>query len=167
MGSLFSVVVATFFTAFYSFRLFVTVFLKQFNASLSTLYIIHESLALLLMPLQLLLFGSIFMGFLFSDFFLGVGNIFFSTTFSQLPFDLFLFETDLLFLDLKFFIFIILTFLSGGLMVFIYSSSHLFSFKSKISNTYWSVMFLYFFLFNAKWFFDSIYNKCINTNLFN
>jgi NADH-ubiquinone oxidoreductase chain 5 len=149
VGALFSIVIATFFTAFYSFRLFVAVFLKKFNTNFSIVYSVHESSRLMVLPLGLLLSGSIFVGFVFSDFFIGFGNTVFSVMFGITAFDLYLFETDLISVNLKIIIFIILILFSMGLVLSLFNSV---IFQRVILNLNISngFMFSYFFLFNSK-----------------
>lgn len=91
-----AIILATFLTAFYTFRLFVTTFLKQYAGNTWLLYQIHESMALMIFPLLLLFCGSIFIGYLYSDFFIGFGNVFLSFGLVVFPYSSFLFETDLL-----------------------------------------------------------------------
>jgi len=64
------------FTAFYSFRLIFLTFINNFNGPRILLNKVHESELLMLLPLIVLAFGSIFVGFLTKDFFIGVGTDF-------------------------------------------------------------------------------------------
>jgi len=163
-----AIALSTFFTAFYSFRLFITTFLKQYNGGTWLLQHMHESPKLMLLPLAMLFLGSLFCGFFFNDLFLGLGNIFLSISLVVFPYESFLFETDLILVDLKFFVFIALLLLSFGFnafwvrSVFFRRASVFWMFFSKNLN----FLFLFFFLFNMKWFFDCVYNRYINRFFF-
>jgi NADH:ubiquinone oxidoreductase subunit 5 (subunit L)/multisubunit Na+/H+ antiporter MnhA subunit len=64
---------SAFFTSFYSVRLIALTFLKQTNSSKQIIINVHESSLIMLIPLLLLFLGSVFIGFLFKDLFLGLG----------------------------------------------------------------------------------------------
>jgi len=66
-------ILSAFFTAFYSIRLIILTFLKPINISYNIVNNVHESSLLLLIPLFILGFGSIFVGFFFKELFLGLG----------------------------------------------------------------------------------------------
>jgi NADH:ubiquinone oxidoreductase subunit 5 (subunit L)/multisubunit Na+/H+ antiporter MnhA subunit len=68
MGSL-----SAFFTSFYSVRLIFLTFFNSNNNSKSTINLVHESSLIMLIPLLLLCLGSIFVGFLAKDLFIGLG----------------------------------------------------------------------------------------------
>jgi len=106
----------------------------------------------MLWPLVLLFCGSILLGYVFSDFFLGLGNIFLATGLATFPHESLLFETDLIWSDLKIFIFVVLLLLSMGFVAsmvkrgrFLFISVKLVFLPKLIS-----VLFLFFFLFNMK-----------------
>lgn len=67
---------SVFFTAFYSFRLIYLTFINNFNGTRVVLNKIHESSFLMVLPLMVLGLGSIFIGFLTKDVFIGVGTDF-------------------------------------------------------------------------------------------
>lgn len=64
------------FTAFYSFRLLFLTFLNNTNASRVIAYKLHESSIIMLLPLLVLSVGSIFIGYLSKDLFIGLGTDF-------------------------------------------------------------------------------------------
>jgi NADH:ubiquinone oxidoreductase subunit 5 (subunit L)/multisubunit Na+/H+ antiporter MnhA subunit len=64
---------SAFFTAFYSIRLIYLTFLKTSSSSAFYISSAHESSIIMLIPLFILGIGSIFIGFLFKDLFLGLG----------------------------------------------------------------------------------------------
>jgi NADH-ubiquinone oxidoreductase chain 5 len=66
-------VISAFFTAFYSIRLIYLTFIKVTNADNRVISNAHESSNIMLIPLFILGFGSIFVGFIAKDLFLGLG----------------------------------------------------------------------------------------------
>jgi NADH-ubiquinone oxidoreductase chain 5 len=64
---------SAFFTSFYSIRLIYLTFIKKNNNSKKIVSNIHESSFVMLVPLLILFFGSVFIGFFFKDLFLGLG----------------------------------------------------------------------------------------------
>jgi NADH:ubiquinone oxidoreductase subunit 5 (subunit L)/multisubunit Na+/H+ antiporter MnhA subunit len=62
------------FTAFYSFRLIYLSFLREIQSSKPVTNQIHESPALITIPLASLAIGSIFLGYCTKDIFVGVGS---------------------------------------------------------------------------------------------
>jgi len=66
-------VISAFFTAFYSIRLIYLTFIKVTNADSAIISHAHESDIIMLIPLFALAFGSIFVGFIAKDLFIGLG----------------------------------------------------------------------------------------------
>jgi NADH-ubiquinone oxidoreductase chain 5 len=64
---------SAFFTSFYSIRLIYLTFIRKNNNSKNVIIHVHESSYVMLIPLIILFFGSIFVGFIFKDLFLGLG----------------------------------------------------------------------------------------------
>jgi NADH-ubiquinone oxidoreductase chain 5 len=71
---------AALFTAFYSFRLVFLAFVNRTNTYKAYISQIHEPSLLMLTPLFILCFGSIFAGFFGKDLFIGLGNNFFGSS---------------------------------------------------------------------------------------
>lgn len=71
---------AAFFTAFYSTRLLYWVFLSPVNFYRANLYFIHEPNFYMWFPMFLLFFFSIFIGYIFSESFIGIGSSFFGNS---------------------------------------------------------------------------------------
>lgn len=71
---------AAFFTAFYSTRLLYWVFLSPVNFYRANLYFIHEPNFYMWFPMFLLFFFSIFVGYIFSESFIGIGSSFFGNS---------------------------------------------------------------------------------------
>jgi NADH-ubiquinone oxidoreductase chain 5 len=65
--------ISAFFTSFYSIRLIYLTFLKPTNSSRIILINAHESSMVMLLPLLILCIGSIFVGYIAKDLFLGLG----------------------------------------------------------------------------------------------
>ena len=74
------------FTAFYSFRLIYLVFLSQANFyytdTAKSTNVIHELPFIMAFPLIVLCFGSVFLGYLTKDMFIGLGTSFFNNSIS-------------------------------------------------------------------------------------
>ena len=83
------------FTAFYSFRLLFLTFFLNNNSYKSIVKNIHESEWILLLPLIILVFGSIFLGYFAKDLFLGLGSDFFLNSIYVHP-------KNLIFIDAEF-----------------------------------------------------------------
>ena len=66
------------FTAFYSFRLIYLTFVAESNAPQKTFVHAHESPWNMSFPLVILAIGSIFVGYIFKDAFIGLGSSFFN-----------------------------------------------------------------------------------------
>lgn len=71
---------AAFFTAFYSTRLIYWVFLSPANFYRSNLYFIHEPNFYMWFPMFILFFFSVFVGYIFSEAFIGIGSSFFGNS---------------------------------------------------------------------------------------
>jgi len=69
-------ILAAFFTAYYSIRLIALTFLRPTNTVKVSVEHAHESALPMLMPLIILCFASIFVGFLGKDMFIGMGTDF-------------------------------------------------------------------------------------------
>lgn len=147
------------FTSFYSFRLLYLTFINNINLPRKITYKVKESSFLTLIPLFILIFASIFIGFLFKDFFVGLGTDIFNFSLFIFPSNLYLIESEFLDVKLKWlpFFFTLFGFLSSTFINF---------FISQIF-TKFLVLNNLFFLINKKWFVDFIYNKLIVYPLLN
>jgi NADH-ubiquinone oxidoreductase chain 5 len=151
---------SAFFTAFYSIRLIFLTFIKPPAGSYFYISNSHESSLLILLPLFILGFGSIFIGYLFKELFLGLGVDTWNSSLFQLTTHISYFESE--FLDFKIKLIPFVFSISGLLLgIFIY---HLFEKKVSSLNIYIKIYYFYTF-FVKKWYFDNIYNKFI-VNLF-
>jgi NADH-ubiquinone oxidoreductase chain 5 len=154
-------VLGAFCTSFYSMRLLFLVFLSKPNGSKVIIKNSHEGSLNLGLPLFILIFFSVFIGFLTKDLFIGFGTNFWgpsiyilSNTFSL---------SDIEFIPLFFKILPLLVTIFGALLAFF-----LYSFKIQTIFSYKmnsSLKSLYTF-FNKKWYFDRLYNSLISQAVF-
>ena len=151
---------SAFFTSFYSIRLIYLTFIKPANGSNSVVAHAHESSWIMLIPLFVLSLGSIFVGFLAKDLFLGLGVDTWNSSLFQLITHVSFFEAEFLPFEVKLipFIFSILGLLTS---VFIYQ---IYETKFVSLNTYKNFYYFYSF-FSKKWYFDNIYNHYIVNNI--
>lgn len=142
-------------TAFYSYRLIYITFLSETNIPKAKVPYIHDVPFFMGLPLFILSLGSIFVGYIFKDMFIGVGTPFWGNsiyTYNSLN-DILLLEAEFLSCYVKLFpVFLSIFFGFFSLYVYEFCNSQLF-FISKTKLGY----FIYSF-FNKKWFFDIIYN---------
>jgi NADH:ubiquinone oxidoreductase subunit 5 (subunit L)/multisubunit Na+/H+ antiporter MnhA subunit len=78
-------VCAAFFTSYYSFRLLFLTFLGNSRAFKATIRNLHEAPAIMALPLILLAFGSIFIGYILKDMMIGLGTDFWGSSLFTLP----------------------------------------------------------------------------------
>ncbi len=167
------ILLAAFFTAFYSFRLVILTFWGQPKGFKIVYQKLHESETGMLVVFLILSVFSIFVGYFFKDTFVGFGSLFFSNAIFIKPylgnnslydyeFISFLVKLYPFFFSAFGFILACLFFLGmgrlsfkDGFYSFIYNSLH----NKKFAET---VRFL-----SNKWFFDYIYNYFIVTKLLN
>jgi NADH-ubiquinone oxidoreductase chain 5 len=114
---------------------------------------IHESSFLMILPLILLGLGSIFIGFITKDFFIGLGTDFWRTSVFILPNNIFFVEAEFLPINLKWLPFILST--CGIILASIINIFNLTTFQSKKINM---VLVFFSFLVNKKWYIDILHN---------
>ena len=152
--------VAAFFTAFYSTRLIYLTFLNETNAYKAVIAHAHDAPFRMALPLGILAFGSIFIGYLSKDMFIGLGTSFWDNA-------LFVHPNNIQMVDAEFLpSFIknlpVIVSIGGSLIAF-----YLYHFNYK---TFYSLkmtkygIFVYNFL-NRRWYFDKLYNEIIGQNL--
>lgn len=152
-------ILSAFFTSFYSFRLIYLTFLNNTNATKSILNYSHESSFFIVFPLIILGIFSIFVGYLFRDFFIGLGNITWNNVVFFWPKYNYYAESEFLPIFSKWIPFFFT--LAGFLLA---SFLNLFSFYSI---RFISSLNFLFFLISKKWFFDFFYNKFIVYTILN
>lgn len=153
---------AAFFTAYYSTRLLSLTFLRSPNGNRYFYEHAHESPLPMALPLFLLSLGSIFIGYISRDMFVGLGTDFWGNALFTLPTKQYMLESEWLDASVKM-IPLFFSFSGVGLALFHYLYSFNFLFRLKQSE-YGRA--LYTFL-NRKWFFDKVYNEWINQSLLN
>jgi NADH-ubiquinone oxidoreductase chain 5 len=148
---------AAFFTAFYSIRLSFLTFLSEPNGFKPVILGAHDSPIRMALPLFILAFPSIFIGYCSRDLFIGLGTSFWNNA-------IFIFPTNLNIIDAEFassFFKLLPVCLS---LTGAFSAFFLYTFYSKDLYTLKTSVFgrkIYNFL-NKKWFFDKFYNEFIN-----
>ncbi len=155
-------VLAAFFTAYYSMRLLALTFLRAPNGNRYFYEHSHESPLPMTIPLFLLSFGSIFIGYLSRDMFVGVGTDFWGNALFTLPSNEYILEAEFLDYGIKL-IPLIFSFSGAGLAIAHYLRYFNFLFELKSTKT---GRLIYTFL-NRKWFFDKVYNEWVSQNILN
>nr|YP_009511909.1 NADH dehydrogenase subunit 5 [Gracilariopsis longissima]AXI97836.1 NADH dehydrogenase subunit 5 [Gracilariopsis longissima]UAD89938.1 NADH dehydrogenase subunit 5 [Gracilariopsis longissima] len=142
---------SVFFTAFYSFRLIYLTFINSTNASRNIILNSHEPSLYMLLPLIILGFGSIFVGYLTKDLFIGLGTNFWNSAILILPNHSYFIEAEWLKITTKWLPFILS---SIGIIL------------ATLINVTQTYMYLYnkiyrssCFLINKKWYWDALYNR--------
>lgn len=147
---------AAFFTAFYSIRLLFLTFLSEPNGFRSVLIGAHDSPIKMALPLFILTFPSIFIGYLSRDLFIGFGTGFWNNSIFVFPTNLNIIDAE--FAPLFFKLLPVCLSISGmfsAFLLYTFFSKDLYLLKtSQIGRK------IYVFL-NKKWFFDKIYNEFI------
>nr|YP_010199578.1 NADH dehydrogenase subunit 5 [Gracilaria caudata]UAD89436.1 NADH dehydrogenase subunit 5 [Gracilaria caudata] len=142
---------SVFFTAFYSFRLIYLTFINSTNATRQSILKSHEPSLLMLTPLVILGFGSIFIGYLGKDLFIGLGTDFWKSSIVILPLNSYFIEAEWISINLKW-----LPFLLSALGIVLAtiintSKTHLY-----LYNTFYRSL---CFLVSKKWYWDILYNR--------
>nr|YP_009114077.1 NADH dehydrogenase subunit 5 [Hildenbrandia rubra]AHB62140.1 NADH dehydrogenase subunit 5 [Hildenbrandia rubra] len=148
-------VTSVFFTAFYSFRLIYMTFLNSTNLSRVYFNKIHDSCFLMLSPLIFLAIGSIFIGFLSKDLFIGLGTDFWKSSIFSLPKELTFFEAELIPLQKKWLPFLIT-------LLGFFTAASLNSYSNNFHQLFSKLIFFVhplLFSLNKKWYFDNVYNQ--------
>lgn len=154
--------ISVFFTAFYSFRLIYLTFINNFNGYKIVLKKVHESSFLILFPLIILSLGSIFIGFLTKDFFVGIGTDFWGSS-------IFIFPTNLIVVEAEFLPVLIkwLPFFLSSLGIIIASCINIFNVNFFVYIKNQNVLLFLSFLVNKKWYMDILYNRIVVNTLLN
>jgi len=148
---------AAFFTAFYSIRLLHLTFLSMPAGYRKIMEGAHDAPLPMALPLLILSFGSIFVGYLTKDMIIGVGTDFWSGAIFTHPKNLTLLEAEFIPHSIKL---LPVIFSIGGaasaFLLYTFAADRLYFLK-----THWSLgRRLYTFL-NRKWFFDKVYTEFI------
>ena len=156
------------FTSYYSFRLLFLTFLNPSSSFKTALKNCHDAPLIMAIPLILLAFGSIFIGYLAKDMMVGLGSCFWGNSLFVLPNNSLLLESEYIPQSQKF-IPLLFTFL-GGVVAFLLLCTNYNSIKEqKISffvrrgynlQKSWLGYKIYTML-NKRWLFDKVYNDFI------
>nr|YP_010394123.1 NADH dehydrogenase subunit 5 [Phytophthora litchii]DAZ88131.1 TPA_asm: NADH dehydrogenase subunit 5 [Phytophthora litchii] len=149
--------IGAFFTAFYSIRLLFFAFLSETNAYKNIIKNAHDVPLEMGIPLGLLAFGSIFIGYISKDMFVGLGSNFWNNSIYINPLNNQMIDAEFLPTFFKL-LPVILSFCG------LFSAFYLYFFKFKFLYTLKiSEYGVYFYNFlNRKWYFDKIYYEFIN-----
>lgn len=152
--------ISAFFTAFYSFRLISLTFISPFKGSRKLLSTVHESPLLMWVPLFILIFGSIFVGYFFRDAFIGLGSDFWNNSIFILPSHTYSLESEFLPSYIKL-VPVIFSILGAFISYYLYQN-----YNSAIMyfSTNKKVIVVYRFI-AKRWYFDIIYNNYIVKNI--
>jgi NADH-ubiquinone oxidoreductase chain 5 len=139
--------ISALFTAFYSTRLLIYLFLYKTSIQKNIFKNIHENSNVVKVSLEVLLFGSIFIGYLFRDIFVGAGTPFWQNSIFSMPGSYTFLSAEFIPVYIKLLpvIFSILGFFLGFFLYFLY--------KGLIFNKKFR---LFYIFLNRKWFFDKL-----------
>jgi len=149
-------ILAAFCTSFYSTRLLYLVFLSNTNSNKNIVLHAHEGSWRMTLPLLLLSFLSVLIGYLSKDLFIGFGTNFWGTSIFISPFNYTM--TDIEFLDIHYKLLpLVVTIIGGVAAYFLYNFKLKEYYAFKKSSLAKSI----FNFFNKKWYFDRIYNQFV------
>jgi NADH-ubiquinone oxidoreductase chain 5 len=151
---------AAFATAFYSTRVLFLVFLSNPNGNKNVLVNVHEGTWKMTLPLFVLCFMSIFIGFLSKDLFIGFGTSYWGSSIFVLPYNYVL--SDIEFISVYFKLLPLFVTICGVLASYWLYRFGLNNFLDLKKNK--NFKFLYTF-FNKKWYFDRFYNQFFSQNI--
>jgi NADH-ubiquinone oxidoreductase chain 5 len=138
------------------------VFLSNTNVNINSIRQIHESSWNIFIPLFILSFISIFIGYLFSDLLIGFGTDFWGTSIFILSKNYSVLDIEFVNISKKLLPFILTVFgITFSYLLYRYGIYNFFLLKKS---------FLFnrvFYFFNKKWFFDRIYNEYFNQYVLN
>lgn len=151
---------AAFFTAFYSTRLLFLIFLSNPNGFRVSILHAHEGSWKLGLPLFLLTFFSIGVGFLSKDLFIGLGTNFWGSAIFVLFNNYMLVDSEFILVLYK--LFPLIFTVCGVFFAYILYSCGLSEFYVLKKNSYFLAVYTFF---SRKWYFDRFYNQFVTQNL--
>ena len=160
--------IAAFFTAFYSMRLLYLTFLTNTNSFKPIIKNVHESPFKIRLPLFILRFGAIFIGYLTRDMIIGLGTDFWGNALFVNPTNSIIIDSE--FIPHKVKLLPVIFSISGAIRAFmLYSNPKVWTIGFNFANLNSmiapnSFIKVYTFL-NRKWYFDKVYNEWINQPL--
>lgn len=154
--------IGAFCTSFYSIRLLYFAFLSETNAYKNIIKNCHDVSFSMGFPLGILAFGSIFIGYITKDMFVGLGTNFWNNSIYIDPFHNQFIDAEFLSIYIKL-LPVIFSFLGMFCAFYLYIFQYNLFLSLKLSKY---GLYLYNF-FNKKWYFDKIYNEFINQYILN
>ena len=144
------------FTSYYSFRLLFLTFLSKNAAYKKSVSTIHDAPVIMGIPLIILAFGSIFIGYLAKDMMVGLGSNFWGNSIFILPKNILLVESEYIPQNQKFLplIFTIL----GAFLAYVVNYGN--TTQTYLFKQTWLGNKLYY-MFNKRWFIDKVYNDFV------
>jgi len=148
--------ISAMFTSFYSMRLIFLTFLGEVNSTKKVIENVHDAPLLMAIPMFILSFCSIFVGYLTRDIFIGLGSPFWGNSIAISPADYATaLEAEFLPFSIKIIPILFSTF--GACFAIVYYSFFFQSFDIYKNYYFYGI---YNFL-NKKWYIDKIYNEFI------
>jgi len=143
--------VSALFTAFYSFRLIYLTFIGNSNSFRTDFAKVHEAPFVMALPLLILAFGSIFIGYLTRDMMIGLGSTYWGNAICILPEHMNMIDAEFIPFLIKL-VPVLLSLLGAFSAVILYHFHLVFAKDYKFTRK------LAIFL-NKKWLFDKVYNE--------
>lgn len=153
---------SAFFTAFYSFRLLWLTFLNEPNGAKVNYNAAHDAPWKIIIPLIVLAFGSIFVGYLGKDIIIGLGTDFWQNAIYVHPNNSLIYDSEFLDATIKI---IPLFFSLGGTFAALFLYKFGWSIILNLQKTF--VGYKLFSFFNKKWYFDKVYTDLVALPLLN
>jgi proton-translocating NADH-quinone oxidoreductase chain L len=153
---------SVFSTSFYSIRLLYLVFLAEPNGTRESLFTAHEPGIKMLLPLFILCFFSIFVGYLTKDLFIGFGTSFWNNIIFVLPSQYLMCDIEFLSILPKLMP-LFLSILGATCAFFLYSHG----IKTFFNLKFIAAFRLFYTFLNRRWFIDRVYNQYIAQPIFN
>ena len=150
--------ISAFMTAFYSMRLIYLTFINRTNAFKKSIMNAHDLPLIMGLPLLVLVFGSIFIGYLTKDMIIGVGTHFWGNALFVLPQNMIIFDAEFLPHSIK--MIPVIFSLSGVFLAYILYHVNPIVDLYNLKISYYGLLFYNYF--NRKWYFDKVYNEYLN-----
>ena len=145
---------SVFFTAYYSFRLLYLTFFNNTNTTRRALLKVKESSYFILIPMIILGLGSLFIGFLAKDFFVGLGNNTWNNILFSIPMHNYFIEAEHILIINKW-----IPFIFSCVGIILANLIQLNLIKNFIFGHFFA------FLISKKWYFDFLFNRLIVNTL--
>jgi len=150
-------VTSTSITAFYSLKLIYLTFISNPNGFKTSIQLVYEPHLSMILPLILLSFCSVFLGFFTKDLFIGFGTPFWNNAVFVSPINSNILDADFIPVYVKYIPFFISIF-GSILSIATYCLLPKFFFKLYLNKKIFNLSYIFF---NKKWFFDKLQNELI------